>query len=204
MRIGLGLSALGACLALAGCGDKQAPNAENFGAAIQHYLESKGQLCLGFSHWPVDVREGGFPTVEGTEIATLESIGLVSSAVTHVESFGLSALVKRYELTAMGRTFSRKKRRPWALFVGDEVDICYGRWELGEVVQWQGPVKLGEHQQALVTYTCKIGDRAEWVGTIGFQAVFRRAAAIVDGEGKRHLQVSVKLTKAGWEVVSGT
>jgi hypothetical protein len=200
-------------LALAGCGNKEDASEGNFGAAISRYLAERGDLCLGFSfrQWPVDVAAGRSPG-PAAQMAVLEAAQLVSGEntvadeITPLGRTGLKAVARRYTLSDKGKRFYRPKPRPpGTVDVGSPAasDLCYGKMALASVVKWEGPVKMGALQAALVTYTYKINDLADWAMQPGIAAVFTDAARIVNGAGKVNAALHLKLTSAGWEFDGG-
>lgn len=148
---------LGGALALGGCGSKEAPNAKNFGAAIEEAMAHGNEFCLGLTirQWPlkvwVDAPHDGRPDVAG-ELAALEEAGLVKGgdgvAEPRKDAFGrpmMGALmtVRSYEVTGTGKRFLVEKAN------GQGGDFCYGNGKLGQIVKWDGPVKTGEVSRAL-------------------------------------------------------
>jgi hypothetical protein len=75
-------------LLLIGCAGKKDANEKNFSEALNSYLATKGQLCLGIpSAWPVDLNEaerrGGMRTA--AEVAAMEKARLVRPHETETE-----------------------------------------------------------------------------------------------------------------------
>jgi len=69
-------------LVVVSCASKNDANEKNFSEALNSYLATKGQLCLGIpSAWPVDLNEAERRSGMGTaaEMAALEKVGLVRS-----------------------------------------------------------------------------------------------------------------------------
>jgi len=208
-------TALLAAALTVGCGSKTDPNEKNFGAALSQYLEKKGELCLGFRKWPIDVSEADLrlqktmPTGTANRMAALEQAGLVSSAMTEVveKSYITGTLmkftVKRYAVTDAGKTYYHE----WEVdsFGSDGAkmvklgDLCYGKKSLEKVVKWEGPIKLGDYQEAGVTYLYKIEGIADWAKRPEIQATFPSIPRMLEGAGKTLQTHGVKLTSAGWE-----
>nr|WP_318655204.1 hypothetical protein [Methylocapsa sp. RX1] len=204
----------GCCvLALAGCGSKEDASEANFGAAISSFLTETGDLCLGFNirQWPIDVAPGSL--LASGQLEALEAAGLVSSEPAAVDEknifgkpTGFRTAVKRYQLSDKGKTFYRELSRSGLFANAGEIkggDFCYGKEALDKVVKWEGPTKPGADQQVRVTYSYKINDLADWAKAPSIASAFPREAQILAGAGKQNWKVIVKLTSAGWEVVSG-
>ncbi len=197
----------------AGCGSKQDANEKNFGAAISQYLDKKGELCLSFGKWPVDVDEmdlsmqKNIPTGKAGQMEALAAVGLVSGTDTEVDvklMFGnqvRKSKVKRYILTDAGKKFYREGKEDAAIgFDGSkENNICYGKKALDKVVKWEGPMKFGDYQEASVKYLYKINELAEWTKKPEFLAAFPNVGKIVEAAGRKEQLHGVKLTNQGWE-----
>ncbi len=209
------IAALGA-VSLAGCSSKTDPNEKNFSGALAQYFDKKGDLCLTFRKWPVDLYEAdlrvqkSMPDGTAGQMAALERVGLVKSADAEVEGSdfggkpnGLKFKVKRYTLTDASAPFKREREVESFGLNGKtpvkQTDLCWGKKALGKVVKWEGPIKLGDYQEAGVTYTYKIDHLADWATKPGFQDTFGGVKAIIDGAGKVEAEHAVKLTSQGWE-----
>ncbi len=132
-------------LALTGCSSKQDANEKNFGAAIGHYLDQKGELCLRLNKWPVDVTEMDLrlqksaPTGTAGQMEALAAVGLVSGEDTEIDQIsifdkkptGRKFKIKRYTLTDSGRKFYKEKEVDRTGFARSKKimqgDICYGK-----------------------------------------------------------------------------
>lgn len=86
------LVALGTAM-LAACSSKPDANESNFGAAMDHYFEKRGDLCLSTKTWPLDLKEfelrfsSATPTSPGAQMAALEAAGLVKSEEAEIAGF---------------------------------------------------------------------------------------------------------------------
>ena len=195
---GVALCACIVCLfTLAACNNKTDANEKNFRVALTKYLNTeKSDECLRsdvggiLGKWPVDVQEGAWFGVK--TMAALESVGLVKSEDTVVDKMK----VKRYTLTDAAKPFIREING-----LGGEPlqQICWGKPVLDKVVKWNAPVKLGDYQETLVTYTYTISNIAEWAKSPAIQAAFGIKNA-VDGastvQKDRHI---FHMTSQGWE-----
>ena len=197
---------------LISCASKKDANEKNFSEALNSYLATKGQLCLGIpSAWPVDVNEAERRSGMGTaaEMAALEKAGLVRSHETEAEympplsSRPVKTKVLRYELTDNGKTFYREKDR-LGLAGNKQVqgDLCYGQQALDKIVNWQGPTAAGDSKEATVFYTYRIENLAEWAKNADIQRVFPGIVSTIDGAGQTVMNQALTLTSRGWEAKS--
>jgi hypothetical protein len=196
-------------LLLVSCASKKDANEKNFSEALNSYLATKGQLCLGIpSAWPVDVNEaerrGGMGTA--AEMAALEKVGLVLSHGAETEytpplsSRPVKTKVLRYELTDNGKTFYREKDR-LGLAGNKQVqgDLCYGQQALDKIVNWQGPTAAEDSKEATVFYTYRIENLADWAKNPDIQRVFPGIVSTIDGAGKTQMNQALTLTSQGWQ-----
>jgi hypothetical protein len=196
-------------LLLVGCASKKDANEKSFSEALNSYLATKGQLCLGIpSAWPVDVNEAERRSGLGTaaEMAALEKAGLVRSHETETEympplsSRPVKTKVLRYELADNGKTFYREKDRV-GLAGNKQVqgDLCYGQQALDKIVNSQGPPAAGDSKEVTVFYTYRIENLAEWAKSPDIQRVFPGIVSTIDGAGKTQMSRALTLTSQGWE-----
>ncbi|WP_281982748.1 hypothetical protein [Azonexus hydrophilus] len=187
---------------LAACGGKTDANEKNFGAALSQYFEKKGQLCLNqYRDFPVAVTEMDMrlqKTMQsGTanQMAALEAAGLVKCEAADKG--------QRCSLTDAAKPFVREKEATsWGLNGSQKVtqtDLCWGQKSLDKVVKWEGPMKLGDYQEAGITYTYKVNNLADWAKKPEVQAAFPVVKSILDGVGNKESKHAVKLTSQGWE-----
>jgi hypothetical protein len=194
---------------LVGCASKKDANEKHFSEALNSYLATNGELCLGIpSPWPVDVNEaerrGGMGTA--AEMAALEKVGLVRSHEAETEytppfsSRPVKTKVLRYELTDNGRTFYREKDR-LGLVGNKQVqgDLCYGQQALDKIVNWQGPTAVGDSKEATVFYTYRIENLADWAKNPDIQRVFPGIVSTIDEAGKTQMNQALTLTSQGWQ-----
>lgn len=216
------LVALGTAM-LAACSSKPDANERNFGAAMDHYFEKRGDLCLSTKTWPLDLKEfelrfsSATPTSPGAQMAALEAAGLVKSeeAEIAVSDFlgkptGRKVRVKRYTLTDAAKPFMKETamsavdREVSAIKLHGQIaekqaDLCWGTKALDKVVKWEGPIKLGDYQEASVTYLYKVNNVAEWAKRADVQAAFPSVKSILDAAGAKPATHAIKLTSLGWE-----
>lgn len=111
--------------------------------------------------------------------------------------------VKRYTLTDAAKKYVREKEVEnfgmGGPVKGKQTDLCWGKKALEKVVKWEGPMKLGDYQEALVTYTYKINDLADWAKKPDVQNVYPVIGRLAQGEKSLEEKHAVKLTSNGWE-----
>ena len=190
--------------AAGGCRAKTDPSRADFTRGMQAYLERRGDLCLGRSHWPIDVPDR--PAIAGAQdpvqLPVLERLGLVTSTVLPERVGGVASPfnLRRYRLTAGGRKhyIDRETRLPTS---PDEpgaaarADFCVVKLTLGRVESWD--VQPGAPPTALVSYTYG-ADAPPWTRDAGFQRVFPAVARLLGGAGKARLVEGFTLTPEGW------
>lgn len=203
---------------LTGCGNKQDANEKNFGAAIGQYLDKKGELCLDFKKWPVDVSEMDLrmqkiiPTGKVEQMEALAAVGLVSGVDAEVEErrfggagqpTGRKFKVKRYTLTDAAKPFEKQTENEYVGINGKVketlTNLCYGKKALDKVVKWEGPMKFGDYQGASVKYLYKVDGVASWAKNPEFLAAFPYVRQVIEAAGKKEQTHGVTLTNIGWE-----
>lgn len=205
---------LGASL-LSACGSKTDANEQNFSAAIQKYLEVKGDLCLQSNKWPVELSvsdmrmQKTLPGGIADQMAALESVGLVTGAELEVEgdgmfsSKGMKYKVKRYSLTDAAKPFVKEKEETSIGLSGktqvQRTYLCWGKLGLDKVVKWEGPRKDGDYQEASVKYLYKVDGLADWAKNAAVQKAFSSIGGVINAAGKEQKSHAVKLTSVGWE-----
>lgn len=210
----------GAVLALAlvalvgGCSSKTDPNETNFGAAIKAYLQKHGSLCLGTESWPVELAESegritgirGEPS-ERVRLEALVSQGLVARTEVDkpVVSFmgaptGRTQRFTRYELTQKGKQYLKPRDSEGIQEGKMPGALCYGHMALDKVIKWEGPMKLGDYQEALVKYHYRVENLAAWAKSEEVQAAFPELKERIAAAGTAPQSHVVQLTSVGWEV----
>lgn len=194
---------------LTACGSKIDADEKNFVAALTQYFDKKGDLCLNTKRWPADLYEIDFrlqKTMQAghaNQMAALEAAGLVKSE--DADDFQAKATdgranIKRFTLTDAAKPFLLAKSVPAIGISGEkQTDLCWGKKALDRVVKWEGPMKLGEYQEVVITYTYKINSLAEWAKKPEVQAAFPFVKSILDGAGRKESRHAIKLTSQGWE-----
>lgn len=201
---------------LAACGSKTDANEKNFGAAMTQYFDKKGDLCLNTKRWPVDLSEidlrlqKTLQTGSANQMAALEAAGLVKGEDSEVDIIGImgkptgaTAKVKRYTLTDAAKPFAKEKQVASIGLNGNtmdkQTDLCWGKKALAKIVKWEGPMKLGDYQEAGITYTYKVDNTADWAKKPEVQYAFPAVKNILDAAGSKESRHAVKLTSQGWE-----
>ena len=202
--------------ALAGCGSKTDANEKNFGVALTHYFEKKGTLCLKIKRWPMDVTEMDLRLKKdmqsgiAAQMSALETVGLAKSEDIDVDRvdfmgkpIGVTSRIKRYTLTDAAQPFMHSKDVDSIGLAGKttvkQTDLCWGNNVLDKIVKWEGPIKLGDYQEASVTYTYKVSNIADWTKRAEIQTAFPFVKTVLDGVGIKESKHSIKLTSQGWE-----
>jgi hypothetical protein len=167
--------------------DPKEPNEKNFKAALSQYFEKNGELCLGIYSWPVAIMAFELESRDtslgnkANQMEALAAVGLVKSKD--------DKNTRGYFLTDAAKPFLR------------EQDLCWGKKSPNKIVKWDGPIKLGEYQEAKVTYTYQIDSLAEWAKKPEVQNAFKSMKTTLDNANKREDQHALKLTSEGWEAL---
>lgn len=199
----LTLTVIISSLFMTSCDSKTDANGKNFEIAITQYLD-KNELCLDEHKWPVDVGVALEPGVTTEQMLALEAGGLAKSAQIQIEykdRDGFDApkmvTVKRYTLSESAKPFMRERE----VQTEKKIKLCWGKQALDKLVKWDGPMKSGDYQQAMLYYTHKVENVAEWAKKPGVHAAYPRIKLEIDNAGKHEKRRAVKLSSAGWEAL---
>lgn len=202
---------------LTACGSNTDVNEKNFGKAITQYLDKKGDLYVYINNWsaeewPIDLYEKDLNRQESTphgianQMAALEAAGLVRGEDTEVEikdwmdkPTGHMVKIKRYTLTDAAKPFIRETTSSWSLNGNKKIELCWGKQALDKIIKWEGPMKLGDYQEAEIIYTYKLNNLADWAKNPELQVAFPEIKETLDGVGNKKIKHAVKLTSIGWE-----
>lgn len=200
-------------LLLAACGhDKQALDHASVAKAMKSYFETRGDLCLAKSEWPIDVApdEARAGSRNALQMPALERLGLVESSAALVPRSGADGIattvnVVRYRLTALGNQYflarAPHKYPSTNRYASVGHDLCAARLSLDTIVGWE-PIAnkaAGARPEAVVTYTYKVAP-APWTADPSVRRVFPVVANIVKGAGVLQLQETLVLADNGvWE-----
>lgn len=221
MKWTVGGVALMTAILLAGCGSKSDPNEKNFGAAIDQYLDKHGDLCLDFvDRWPTYLsdedlaKQEGKPTSVAGKLAALEAVGLVKSEKGEVPGMGYwgqpsdkKVAGRTYALTDAAKPFARDRKGLFSFKLsGDDaaekpmIKLCWAKMAVDKVVKWEGPIKIGDYQEAPVKYQYKITGMADWAQNSDIRRAYPDIEKEIAGAGNQTYQRSLHLTSNGWEV----
>jgi hypothetical protein len=190
---------------LVGCNRPSEPTADVLAAALNDYLAQRGQLCLGKTHWPIDLtqREIDAGARNALQMPVLERLGLVTSTVAEVagqdQATAPAMKVRRYALTESGRRYYLVRGGAGHPPDGD---FCAARLSLDRIVGWslERDAARGGVPHVVVTYTYRV-EAAPWTKDAEAQKVFPVVASVVRGAGSAELQESFTLTPTGWVAV---
>lgn len=202
-------------VALAACGSKTDANEKNFSAAMSHYFDKKGDQCLKGEAFPVDLNELAVRLQESMassqlkRMAALEAAGLVKGEDAEVDIKGWNQAVirkekvRRYTLTDAAKPFLQEREVTAFGLNGTtrvtQTDLCWGKKTLDKIVKWEGPMKFGDYQEAVITYTYKVHNVADWAKRPDVLVAFPYMKTVLDGAGSTESRHALKLTSEGWE-----
>jgi hypothetical protein len=205
VRIRNAMTAL-ACLAAAGMAHASTtvtPGRPALTMAVQSFLQSHGDLCVGKFTWPRIVteadREAG--TNDAQQLPVLERLGLVKAEVLPAGGRSVSGAATRYSLTPRGLQFYLHKERTVLGIHGQAVehdaDFCVARLSLDKVVRWTQPEQMHGHVETQVLYTYRI-DSADWMADPRARKVFPVVDRIIRGQGNMLMSVTVQAQNGTW------
>ena len=182
---------------LAACDGRSEANRDSFTAAVNGYLNKRGDLCLGKYDWPIEVsaqeiQAGGRNAVQ---LPVLEKLGVVQSIAVSSDDHAQPAaalVARRYELTETGKKYYLKREGARE----HPADFCAAKLSLDKVVSWEVH-ENGAQSTAVVTYTYRV-DAAPWAQDADAQRVFPAVARVLSGAGKAQLREAFTLTRDGW------
>lgn len=192
------------CLAMAASPAKPTSSAQ--ATILRHYLQQRGDLCLGKFDWPIDVKASDFEarTRDAVQMPVLESLGLVSSSDGSVSMYkedGSKEWVpaKRYELTRVGKMFYLKRD---SISAGGKPvvhhgDLCAGKLSLDKVVSWTQTASDAGQAEATASYTYKFAP-AQWARFPEALKAFPMIDRIEQGEGKLQMTQRFHLVDGVW------
>jgi hypothetical protein len=196
---------LAASLAACHPADSRLANRENFKLALQTYLSSHGDMCVGKFTWPIDVsyRDAQARSANSLQMPVMQKMGLVSAQQIEVQG----EPVTRYQLTDAGRKFYLHKPMqsltPQGTMLTHDGDFCYGHMQVYQIIGWGRVQQVNGQPQTVVTYTYRI-DAAPWTRNADMRRVFPMVAMIVDSAGVLQLKQTFRLSDNGWVGVTAT
>ena len=195
----------GLLAAPAGCTSKTEATRANFERGMQAYLAQRGDLCIGWSRWPIDVTDHAIAVgaADAVQLPVLERLGIVTSTVLPVRVGGRATPfnVRRYRLTTKGGE-RYMERATHVLVVPDDptaasrADFCVAKLSLAKVESWDVQ-KSPTATTATVNYTYTV-EAPAWTADAGFRKVFPAVARVLGGAGTAQLVEGFTLTGAGW------
>jgi hypothetical protein len=186
------------------CNSVRQPNAANFSAAIDQYLDRHGQVCaLVGPQFPVDVPRSRLedPSGVGAKLTALQHTGLVSETDTTAVVHGLldplrgpspPQPVRHYALTSEGQKYLQQI----SAAVIPTSGFCYGQKIVASITHWT----VGSPSAAEATYTYRIVNLAAWAQSPEIQQAFPDVQATISGASEAEQVVGLQLTDKGWEV----
>jgi hypothetical protein len=183
---------------LAACDGRSEANRDSFTAAVNGYLNKRGDLCLGKYDWPIEVSALEFQTGgrNAVQLPVLEKLGVVRSTAVSADDHPQAAagplVVRRYELTETGKKYYLKREGARE----HPADFCAAKLSLDKVVSWEVH-ENGAQSTAVVTYTYRV-DAAPWAQDADAQRVFPAVARVLGGAGKAQLREAFTRTGQGW------
>ena len=195
------IASLAACHSV----DRRLANRENFKLALQAYLSSHGDMCIGKFNWPIDVsyHDAQARSADSLQLPVMQKMGLVSAQ----QIDGKGEPVMRYQLTEAGRKFYLHKPMqsltPQGTVLTHDGDFCYGRIQPDQIIGWDRIQQVQGQPQTVVTYTYRI-DAEPWTRNADVRRVFPVVAMIVDSGGVLQLKQTLRLSDKGWVGVVAT
>jgi hypothetical protein len=173
-----------------------------FTGAIESALASHpgSNVCLPVLSWTGEQADelelnqrqvetlSNLPTALPAQMKALEEQGLVAGFSVERTVAGKPEIIRKYKRTEKGNRYYSERR------------LCYARARLDRIVKWRGPGVFGAYQFALVEYTVKTNDVAEWAMSPAVQTAFPAIKAAIGGDTPKIRQAIVDLTSEGWEV----
>jgi hypothetical protein len=185
---------------LAACGSRTEANRDTLTQAVNGYLSTRGDLCLGKHDWPIEVSAQEFQNGgrNAVQLPVLEKLGVVrSTAVSadeHSHQGAAAFAARRYELTEDGKKYYLKREA--AGTHARPADFCAAKLSLDKIVNWEVH-KNGSQSEAVVTYTYRV-NAAPWAQDPDAQRVFPAVARVLSSAGKSQLREVFTLTPQGW------
>lgn len=187
---------------LTSCSDKRDANAKNFSAVISQHMAKGLDLCLNLDNWPVTLNRFQLATKGIQPAGVVERMDALVAVGLATKSNRSTNGSVQYSLTDNAKPFVKEGvAESWV--TGGKVkytSLCYGKMVFDKVVKWEGPMKFGDYQEAIVLYTYKIDNLAPWATLPEIQEAFPAEKRWVQGVGVSEMREALKLTSNGWEV----
>lgn len=173
-----------------------------FSDAITASLQSKegNNLCLPQMYWgttpgaeTITINQNMLNTLQGpgslaAQMKALEEAGLVTGTASERMVNGKTESVRIFTRTELGSRYY------------SEGHFCYGRAELDKIIKWKGPATFDEYRIAMVYFTIKAVNVADWAKLPAVLAAFPVAKASLQDNPPKVRTVFVDLSSEGWEV----
>lgn len=207
----MGLPACVIALALLGASDLQAPNSQNFSAALEQHLKAAephdGQLCYVLGNYVPDHKVARVTTSSREDFDGVElydafvDAGLFESPTTHRPSKNYPNLIDHtYAMTPKGSALLQERVVPGMPgTVTTAYSLCVGQLKVDEVVKWTEPTPHNGVTQSQVTYRVHYADLPSWTSSPAVLAKYKRLTE--KSAGPHEIRATVVLTNLGWEVI---
>lgn len=181
--------------------------------ALNSYLATQGNLCVGKFDWPIDVtldEAAAMNTRDAVQMPVLEKLGLVTSSdsmtTRMIDEKKVTLAAKRYTLTEKGQKYYLNKQTT-SLAAGKQImhehDLCAGKLSFDKITHLDSSANRDNMiaDEVTVSYTYKIA-ASEWATQPEAQRVFPLVAQVIKGQGTQQLQQIFHRTNSGWEAVN--
>lgn len=188
-------------------------NNEELTQALNKYLATQGNLCVGKFDWPIDVTLTEAQTMntrDAVQMPVLEKLELVtatdSTTTRTIAEKSVTLPAKRYTLTEKGQKYYLNKQTT-SLAAGKQImhehDLCAGKLSLDKITHLDSSANRDKMiaDEVTVSYTYKIA-ASEWATQPEAQRVFPLVAQVIKGQGTQQLQQIFHRTNSGWEAVN--
>lgn len=180
-------------------------------AALDKYLQSNGELCVGKFDWPIDVAPGDAEagSRDAVQLPVLQQLGLAEAAsgmVLRKDADGVEheVPVQRFSLTPAGRKFYVRRETTTLSPKGEKVlrqgDFCPAKVRLDKLVSWEAPLTLDGGIETTASFTYKIA-AANWMREPAARRVFPMVDHIIQGEGQMQMKQRLRFAKGRWLTV---
>lgn len=179
---------------------------ENFKAALEEFLATRGDVCLALFDWPIDLTpsEAGAGSRHAVQFPVFEKLGLVASSMVAVAKTAENpqGVVKRYALTDEGRKYYKPHAYTSRGGAEHPNDFCVAQIKLDKVESWQLDQHDARHPSAVVSYSYRV-EPAPWLQDADAQRVLPMVARVINGaEGHLQLRQGFTLGEHGWVATS--
>lgn len=180
--------------------DRQLPVRANFTAAMNDYLDQRGNLCTAKYEWPIVVTasEQKMRSPNARQMPVLEAHGMVKgrdvgTAEQPAREYALTAEGQKYYLhvPVVINTTTRHITHP--------ADFCVAKLSLDRIIGWERPTVLNGRTVTSVLFTYKIAP-VPWTQASDVRQAFPVLTQAIDNAGTMQLRLGMHLTPDGWMV----